>query len=265
MTNSVFTCDSSVWDELDQFALLACQDYNFGNASDWFGCFRGGIFGMTSRLRAIQRHYFEVHAWLPVPRIFADAEYHLATAFFHMDSAVECMTFALNALGNSVAPGAFRDVTDDRALRRISPIDILGDAGRMPLPGYGTYFPRLQAYLQAHAPLIRQVMEQHDVSKHREMIFHGGKARMDPPPGFFEALGLAPNDENRLIFSPMEEIILDPNPKTPKAGRAPIPADSVLRFEELAQTLGRILSESAPKALADAKATIRLPVSEFRK
>ena len=220
---------------------------------------------MRSRLRAIQRHYFEVHAWVPVPRILADAEYHLTTALFHMDSAVECMTFALNALGNSVAPGAFRDVTDDKALRRILPIDILGDLGRTPLPGYGTYFPRLQAHLQAHTHLIRQVMEQHDVSKHRETIFQGGKTRMDPPPGFFEALGLAPNDERRWTLSPMEEILLNPNPKAPRAGRAPIPAGSALRFEDLAQTLAHILSESAVKALADAKATIRLPVSEFRK
>ena len=126
MTSYVLTFDSTAWDELDEFALLACQDYNFGNASDWFGCFRGGFYGMRSRLRAIQQHYFKVHAWLPVPRILADAEYHLATALFHMDSAVECMTFALNALGNSVAPGAFRDVTDDKALRRILPVDILG-------------------------------------------------------------------------------------------------------------------------------------------
>ena len=32
--------DLSPLKDLDQFALLACQPYNFGNDTDWFDCFR---------------------------------------------------------------------------------------------------------------------------------------------------------------------------------------------------------------------------------
>lgn len=34
--------DIESFNELDtKIALLACQDYNFGNEGDWFGAFRG--------------------------------------------------------------------------------------------------------------------------------------------------------------------------------------------------------------------------------
>ena len=35
---------------LDDFALLATQDYNLGKKNDWFGHFRGGLYGHYSRL-----------------------------------------------------------------------------------------------------------------------------------------------------------------------------------------------------------------------
>src|SRR5438552_7832368 len=99
MNDYVLNFDVAPLEKLDQFALLASQDYNFGNATDWFGCFRGGLYGAYARLRAVQKHYFEVHAWLPVPRVLAHAEYHLSSIFFNMDSALECLAFAINALG----------------------------------------------------------------------------------------------------------------------------------------------------------------------
>ncbi len=41
-SNFVLDFDLHAFDELDQFALLACQRYNLGNDTDWFGTFRGG-------------------------------------------------------------------------------------------------------------------------------------------------------------------------------------------------------------------------------
>jgi hypothetical protein len=67
---------------LDEHALIASQDYNYSNESDWFGTFRGGLYGMYSRLFAVQRHYYDVHAWTIHPRVLADAEYHLSVIFF---------------------------------------------------------------------------------------------------------------------------------------------------------------------------------------
>lgn len=56
---------SEPFESLDRLALLARQDYNLGGVGDWFGDFRGGLYGFYARLYGLQRHYFEVHEWLP--------------------------------------------------------------------------------------------------------------------------------------------------------------------------------------------------------
>ena len=58
--------DLAPFEELDQLALLARQDYNLGVAGTWFGEFRGGLYGFYARLYGVQQHYFAVHAWLPL-------------------------------------------------------------------------------------------------------------------------------------------------------------------------------------------------------
>lgn len=247
--------DSGAWDQLDDFALTACQDYNYGNANNWFNCFRGGLYGMRSRLQAARRHFIELHAWIPEMRIVADPEYHLSTTLFHMDSSIECMVFALNAIGNCVSPDDFRDVTAEKALRNIRLSDIIGDK---PQPGYATYFPRLQEHLQSNEAMIKQVMDQHDVSKHRETIFKGGSSRDDPPPDFYDRLGLAEDDLRRSLYWPMKTIILDPNPKSPKYGKDPIPRKDQIIFEVLASNLAGCLSEAAEQAFQDVTQTIPL-------
>jgi hypothetical protein len=235
--------------QLDQFALLACQDYNYGNTTDWFGDFRGGLHALYARVYAVRKHYYEVHAWIPARRLLADAEYHLASIFFNMDSAIECFTFAINALGNCIAPAQFKNVTDPKALKAISPINILGDPVRnppvRPLPGYMTYFPTLQTLWDSRRDLIERVVAQHDVSKHRKTIFHGGQLRLDPPPGFHKALGIADETVGSVVYHPMAEIILDPDPKSPLQGRMPIPVQHQIQLEPLAERFASFISESA--------------------
>jgi hypothetical protein len=210
-----------------------------------------------------------VHAWIPAPRLLADAEYHLAAMFFNMDSAMECMTFALNALGNPVAVTEFRDVTDERSLRRISPIDILGDPSRThpraPMAGYNNYFPTLQLHWQHHESLILQIVDQHDVSKHRETIFQGGRVRDDAPPGFFESMGVANDDKQKWQFQPMAEIILHPNPKSPRVTRVPTSVKEQIHLEPLAKSFCDFMNTSAQRALDDAKSTINLTHDEFQR
>ena len=43
-----------------------------------------------------------------------------------MDSAIECMVFALNALGYNANSTQFLDVTNEKKLKQISPYNILG-------------------------------------------------------------------------------------------------------------------------------------------
>src|SRR5206468_6640619 len=139
----------------------------------WFGEFRGGLYGFYARLYGVEQHYFQVHAWLPRVRIPIDIEYHLASILFQLDSALECFTFALNAIGWAVRPTSFRDVTDAKALRKIKPADIVGDSTQAPLPGYQAVFPTLQGEWQNEKQLIERVRDLHDVSKHRQTIFVG--------------------------------------------------------------------------------------------
>ena len=88
--------DLASFEMLDELALLARQDYNLGGAGDWFSEFRGGLNGFYSRIYGVKRQYLEVHEWIPRARLPVETEYHLASILFHMDSALECLTFGLN-------------------------------------------------------------------------------------------------------------------------------------------------------------------------
>jgi hypothetical protein len=253
------------FEELDQLALLANQDYNLGGAGDWFGNFRGGLYGFYSRLYGVQRHYADVHAWLPNVRI-GDAEYHLTSILFHLDSALECLTFALNALGWIVMPSGFRDVADAKALRRISPADILGDPSRsppvVPLAGYQNVFPEVQRTWQSKTQLISKVRDLHDVSKHRQTIYLGGQLRMDAPTGFFEGLGIP--EDVRSQFWPHAEIILMDDPKLPAVQRQPKAVQQRELLEDLVPAFAGLIGASAKAALRDALAHVPLKEKQFR-
>jgi len=262
MTEFVLKFNLTPLNELDRFALLACQSYNFGNDSDWFGSFRGGIYAFSNRIHAVRRHFYEVHAWIPTPRHIADSEYHLTSIFFNMDSSLECLTYGINALGNAIDPRLFRNVTDSQAIRLVSPVDILGSK-RPPLKGYEKYFPQFQSLWQSRMSLVEEIQDQHDVSKHRQTIFIGGKSRIDAPSGFFEALGIHNNKEAQFAFLPMEEIILNPNPKAPNIARKTISNQRLL--EDLCIDFVELVNESSRLAYEDARSTIPLRHLEFIK
>ena len=249
--------------DLDQFALLACQTYNFGNDTDWFSCFRGGTFAVHHRIRAVRRHYYDVHEWISAPRVLGDAEYHLASLLFNLDSALECLVFGLNGLGYAALPADFRDVTDRRSLKQVTPIDLMGSSQRQPLQGYQRIFPQLQDHWKAHSDLVTLVIEHHDVSKHRSTIFRGGQARNDPPPGFFASLGIEGDASREAIYRPMAEIILVQDPKEPPAQRKTVPRDEQVLLEDLVPTYCDFFNRSVQLALEDAKVNVQLKHHTF--
>lgn len=265
MHDSTLHFDAESYASVDQLALLARQDYNLGGTGDWFGAFRGGLYGFYARLYGVQRHYSEVHAWLPRLRIIEETEYHLASILFQMDSALECLTFALNALGWVAMESGFRDVTDSRALRRIGPLDILGDRKRSPLSGYTTIFPTLQVLWQRQKLLIDQIRDLHDVSKHRETIYVGGRRRLDTPVGFYESLGIPEGDASRrTLLCPEAEIILKCDPKAPSGERSAQPGGQRDLLEDLVPTFASFINDSGAAALADGQANIHLNETRFR-
>jgi len=259
--------DTLAFTSLDEFALLACQSYNYGNATDWFGNFRGGLYGFYARQLGVATHYHQVHAWVPRPRFPTETEYHLSSIFFNLDSSLECLTFAFNALGSAVRPGEFRDVTDSKALKRITPKDILGEPNatppREPLSGYKAIFPSVVALWQARVTLIERIIEQHDVSKHRSTIFTGGQTRADPPAGFYELAGVPDDPLRRAIFAPMAEIILKNDLKAPRVSRPVQALSDTILLETVATEFVTLVRDTGVAVLADVEANIPLAVKSF--
>lgn len=254
--------------ELDKFALLACQSYNFGNSTDWFGVFRGGYYGLCSRLYGVKTHYRDVHSWIARPRLPVETEYHVSSILFGMDSAIECFTFMLNALGRGAVPTGFRDVTDGRALRRVAPRDILGEPNTSqpsgPLQDYKIVFPNLKAYWQSNRQLVAMIMEQHDVSKHRETVYSGGMARKDPPPGFYEKLGVQDDPAKQALFWAHAEILLKNDPKEPRGNRTPTPYEDRVVLESIVDDFCEFIQESCVTALNDARTNIHLTYDQLQ-
>jgi hypothetical protein len=256
MNNFILPFNLKVFNDLDGFAFSAQQPQNLGDNSNWFYYFRGGIHGLYARIHGVKTHFYEVHAWYPRIRLLIETEYHLSSIFFNMDSAIECFVFALNALGNAIAPKEFLDVTNDAALREVALRNIIEPK---PLPGYSLFFPTLQEHWRANQDVLNIITEQHDVSKHRHTIFHGGQARLDPPPGFYEKLGIDNNPNAQADFWPMAEIILQPEPKVPLSKCQSPTQNNTKILEPIAETFCEFINTTCIKAYQDATQYIKLP------
>ena len=263
--------DLSPYKDLDNFALLADQNYNLGDKGDWFNQFRGGLYGLYARVLGVQIHYREVHSWTsplsPISGI-QGAEYHLSSILFNMDSAIECMVFALNALGYIANSTQFLDVSDETKLRKISPINILGKPSDYlggVVEGYDNYFPSLKNHWDKNRDLINTIFEQHAVSKHRSTIFAGGSCRNDPPHGFFEKWGIQDDKGKQALFTPMAEILLTSEPKTPWRKRQPQEYKDIDKLESVAERFCTFINICGVKVLEDARGRIKLNHYEFIK
>ena len=264
--------DLSPYKDLDNLALLADQNDNLGDKGDWFNQFRGGLYGLYARVLGVQIHYHEVHSWtLPMSPISSiqRAEYHLSSILFNMDSAIECMVFALNALGYIAnPPPQFLDVTNESDLRKISPNNILGKPPNYSdgfKKGYDNCFPSLKRYWHENRDLINTLFEQHAVSKHRSTIFSGGSCRNDPPPGFFKKLGIEGDKGKQALVSPMAEILLISQPKTPWRKRQPQEYKDIDKLEYVAERFCTFINICGVKVLEDARSRIKLKHYEFIK
>lgn len=249
---------------LDRLALLARQDYNLGDHGRWFTCFRKGKSGFYSRLGAVYRHYFELHAWQIRCPNSQDPEYHLASIFFGLDSALECCLYSMNALGYGAFPADFVDITTEKGLRQLGPWIMFGTKDRKPLAGIERHFPESTRHWRAHADLIAEIQRQHDVSKHRSTTYVGGMLRKDPPPEFLEALGIAADDRRLFDFAPMAEVILDPDPKRPpSAARLKVKHEDLNTLEALCTQFKSFIGEVCVAWLTDARAMLPLRHIQF--
>ena len=168
----------------------------------------------------------------------------------------------MNALGNAIDPSDFKDITDRKSLRAIAPVNVTGDLKRPPLVGYQKFFPNVQALWVDKQPLIELIMEQHDVTKHRFASLLDGKYRTDPPEGFFESLNV--DQRSRFEFSPMEEILLEMEPKKPLDQRTGSKAyEDAIKLESIAPDFVELLNASCKLLFEDAKNNIQLNYDHF--
>ncbi len=243
---------------------LACQNYNYGNHADWFGCFRGGLYGFYARLFGVAFHFEDVHTWYPAVRTSSvkRVEYHSSSFFFHAESAIECLVFSLNALGYCAEPSAFVNISKDTNLREIKRNNVVGATK---VAGYKKYFPRLQLLWTENIGFLNSIRDHANVSKHRQRKFGSGEVRNDPPVGFFEHLKLSPASSDAVLLRPYKTILLDPEPTLRLSRPRDIPLEEIPTLEQLAPEYADFINKTAELALSDARANISLKVPEFRR
>jgi hypothetical protein len=83
--------------------------------------------GFHARMASLEEHRALIYEWHPNALLLGHERY-IAIILFCMDSAFECAVFGLNALGQARQAEGFRSVTDEAALRKISPRDVTGTA-----------------------------------------------------------------------------------------------------------------------------------------
>ncbi|MCX5674297.1 MAG: hypothetical protein NTX87_04760 [Planctomycetota bacterium] len=181
----------------------------------------------------------------------------MAVCLFCMDSAVECWVFALNAVGFGVGTRSFLDVSDDQALRRVSPENIIGKPASR-IAGYDALFPNLVQLWRSHETDIRMIMSNHDVAKHRHSNFWGGAVRNDPPPELLQAFGVRKSAELPFPLHPMKQVLL---PRQPKLPLKDLPRDlsQWVELQEIKQQFDKLMSRTAEVALDDLRANVVLP------
>ncbi len=255
----MFFADGSPEDRVDDWALIACQDYNLGNTGNWFFSFRAGLHGMRSRLSGLAFHRRFVYDW-EFHSLMTNLEHHIATMLFCMDSALECLVFALNAFGQAVDKSGFRDVSDEKELLRISPRDVFGPKA---IPGWGQIYPTFKKQLVESEPLLAILIDNHDVSKHRQHTFSGGKRRNDAPEGYLEQFGMSRDDPRRFVISPMESVLIPKAPKLPMDDQ-PSELSEWTTLEALIDDFSRFMESVRVVAAQDALKNIILPIPELR-
>jgi hypothetical protein len=184
-----------------------------------------------------------------------------------MDSALNCLTFALNALGYVVDPAGFQDITTSGSLHQISPMDILGRPGHpskpAPLSGYARVFPRLQNLWLGEQDLITNIRDFHHVSKHRQSVWTGGQAQRNAPPGFYERAGISADHPLAVVYHPAAETILKHDPRSPRVARQQVAREEHEVLEQLVPRFAGLIDESSARLLADVTSTIPLKEREF--
>lgn len=240
-------------DALDDLAHATSRPEARGNSANWFLNWRAGINGFVGRRAAALESFRRLTEWLPGFPLWSP-EVEVAQCLFHMDSALECWTYAVNAFGWALRPTGFHDVGDARALRRISPSNVAGRPEQL-CTGYAEVLPRMTALWTDRSQTIRLVTENHDVSKHRYAHLWGATLRNDPPEDLLASVGMTSWNIQLFHRTPMSQILLPREPKRSLDSR-PAALDEWIDLVELQRDHESLLTESISATLIDLRAAV---------
>lgn len=242
------------YQEFDEFLRRASEDENLGNKNNWFFVFRKAMDGFHNRAEAVRMHDTLLHGWIPKKRGPEDSEYHISAMLFNMDSALECLTFALNSFGK-VVNSQFFSISDKDNLKKVSPKNITQEFIYQSRKkhsdifiGYKNLFPRLQEYWILKVEMQNIIIANHDVSKHRHSIYSSGLRNTSAPHNFYEQLGIKGVVQEEHLYWPMKEVILQKDPKETLDKQDP---KNTILLEELTAIFFEFINESGKKIFQD--------------
>ncbi len=181
----------AIGEQLWAFGRVLQEESKYAKPSRWVLTYRYSIRAMMARIVSIDRDYKGLNTLgcgtAPAKKMTTQKarndwnvvwESYAGVLFFAMDSSLECFAYALNALGYLLSPGEFIDITSDEKIKQITPANLLDpptkDSRNRSV--YGAclkYFPRICAHWSANRGLLAQIIEYHDVTKHRHSVVVG--------------------------------------------------------------------------------------------
>ena len=178
-------------DQFWEYGKVLHDDSKLNKPLNWLLTYRYAIRAMLARFLTIDKEYQELNTigfgLCPIDEKLSSKEHnewniiwesHAGVLFFAMDSSMECFAYAINALGVLLDPSHFFDITNEKALRKISPSQMFSDtqassAQHLIFVARRQSFPLIFDHWNSNRILVQKIMDYHDATKHRHSAVVG--------------------------------------------------------------------------------------------
>jgi hypothetical protein len=189
---------------------------------DWHSQFLAGWVGFKARIWGVEHEFHELSRSRGSSFGPYEQDYHLAALFFAMDSALECLAYAMNAIGWACCASrdckCYKKMHVENALRSIN-LGIFrktNNCSNTNCPPFAAVRACWQS--PANKTCIDRLTEQHDVSKHRGATVNGHDKPVDigttpvdseyVPDGSEESIGEAPA-QDYILHAKIKTLVLE--------------------------------------------------------
>jgi len=236
--------------DLAALDLLACDiSRATHDQGQWFLSWRMAAQAARVRIGGASSTFRTLTEWVPGLPMW-NPEHEVAVCLFLMTSAMECWTFALNALGFGLSPAQFYDIRKESDLKQVSARLLLD---RRPHRGFQETFPGVMALWRDHSSSLEVIFDNHSVSKHRHMGLTGWTSRQDPPDRFLELAGVVHPLEAWPFRAPLQRMPLHRRPKLAQVNR-PRELEHFVDLIDLKREFDEVAAATPATALADVSA-----------